>query len=175
MLIAACHAFAPTSPVGLTSVASPFRGQQLWRSVDDDSGSHSALIRQMGSPPPPLMLDEWVAVVQDQHRPPTGAVAAADSDSFYGFLPSFEGAARPGGGAISFVTPCFGAVRVTVTITLFEISATSSLDGAGNASAQIKVTLNAALACVTYTVRTLTEAAPHASKPAVLGDQRGEP
>ena len=95
MLFAACHAFAPTSPVGLTSVASPFRGQQLWRSVDDDSGSHSALIRQTGSPPPPLMLDEWVALVRDQHRPPTGAVAAADSDSFYGFLPSFEGAVRP--------------------------------------------------------------------------------
>ena len=95
MLFAACHAFAPTSPVGLTSVASPFRGQQLWRLVDDASGSHSALIRQTGSPPPPLMLDEWVALVRDQHRPPTGAVAAADSDSFYGFLPSFEGAVRP--------------------------------------------------------------------------------
>ena len=165
MLFAACHAFAPTSPVGLTSVASPFRGQQLWRSVDDDSGSHSALIRQTGSPPPPLMLDEWVALVRDQHRPPTGAVAAADSDSFYGFLPSFEGAARPGGGAISFVTPCFGAVRVTAVITLSEIYLSSSLGGAGNSSAQIKVAINAALACVTYTVRTLRLPHMHPSLP----------
>ena len=72
---------------------------------------------------------------------------------------------RPGGGAISFVTPCFGAVRVTAVITLSEIYLSSSLGGAGNASAQIKVAINAALACVTYTVRTLRLPHMHPSLP----------
>ena len=151
MLFAASHAFAPTSSVGLTPAASPFRGQRLWRSADDASGGHSALIQQAGSPPPPLMLDEWAALVRDQHRPPTGAVAAADSDSFYAFLPTFEGAVRPGGGgAISFATPCFDTVRVAATISISAVSATSSLGGVANASALVEVTIHAALAsCVT--------------------------
>ena len=43
------------------------------------------------------MLDMWAALVASQHRPPRGAIAAADSDAFFDFLPAFEGMALPGG------------------------------------------------------------------------------
>ena len=46
------------------------------------------IITQAGGPPPPLMLDEWAALVRARHRPPAGAVAAADNDNFYDLLPT---------------------------------------------------------------------------------------
>ena len=107
------------------------------------------------------MLDEWAALVRDQHRPPTGAVAAADSDSFYAFLPTFEGAVRPGGGgAISFATPCFDTVRVAATISRSAVSAASSLGGVANASALVEVIIEAtrrrALGCTDLLLLTTT-------------------
>ena len=93
------------------------------------------------------MLDEWAALVRDQHRSPTGAVAAADSDSFYAFLPTFEGAVPVGAGAISFATPCFDTVRVAATISTLSVSA-----GVANAAALVEVTIHAAFAsCVNET------------------------
>ena len=61
MLFAACHALVRPNITGwskpvLNLVALPFLGQQLWRSVDErpPEATASAIIRQTGSPPPPL-------------------------------------------------------------------------------------------------------------------------